>query len=193
MKVFISQPMRGLSDEDIKANREKAISFIKDKFGEDAEVISSFFEGESTPDNPLELLGHSISLLNEANYIYMCAGWEKARGCIIEHECAMRYGINIIYEDADHTQKAYTDILSINDTIPYMMSESFKDRIFAEYWQTKTRYNNLHKLLVKIDANTAAYAGKCTKELLAEQASIMGRYLYLLEMRAEIEGIDLGI
>ncbi len=189
-KIFISQPMRGLSDDDIKANREKAISFIKDKFGEDVEVISSFFEGESTPDNPLELLGHSISLLNEANYIYMCAGWEKARGCIIEHECAMRYGIHIIYEDADY---AITKCDTLEDTIAPMLSADFKVRIIAEYWQTKIRYNKLHKMLVQIDAHTLPFTPNCSKELLAEQASIMGRYLYLLEMRAEIEDIELDI
>ena len=189
-KIFISQPMRGLSDEEIKANREKAISFIKDKFGEDADVISSFFEGESAPDNPLELLGHSISLLNGANYIYMCAGWEKARGCIIEHECAMRYGIHIIYEDTDH---AITKCDTLEDTIAPMLGVDFKDRFIAEYWQTKIRYNNLHRMLIKYDAGTLDFKPNCSKELLAEQANIMGRYLYLLEMRAEIEDIEVGI
>lgn len=29
---------------------------------------------------------------------YFCKGWEKARGCRIEHEAAKAYGLEIIYE-----------------------------------------------------------------------------------------------
>lgn len=194
-KIFLSQPMRGLTDEEIKSHRQNAIEFLQRKFP-DCEIIDSFFEGESDPNNPLELLGKSIQMLNGANAIYMLKGWQNARGCVTEHDIARRYGIEVIYEDHEddvHTQKAYTDILSINDTIPYMMSQSFKDRVFAEYWQTKTRYNNLHKMLIKMDAGTIDFTPNCSKELLSDQANIMGRYLYLLEIRAEIEGIDLGI
>ena len=194
-KIFISQPMRGLTDDEIKSHRQNAIEFLQRKYP-GCEIIDSFFEGESTPDNPLELLGKSIQMLNDVNAIYMLKGWQNARGCVTEHDVAHRYGIKVIYEDHEddiNTQKTYNDILSITDTIPYMMSPSFKDRVFAEYWQTKTRYNNLHKMIIKMEAGTIDFTPNCSKELLSEQANIMGRYLYLLEIRAEIEGIDLGI
>ena len=97
MKIFISQPMRGLGDDTIKARREKAIAFLKETYP-DCEVIDSFFEGESTPDNPLQLLGKSISMLNDVDAIYMLVGWQNANGCCIEHECAIRYGKTVIYE-----------------------------------------------------------------------------------------------
>lgn len=98
MKIFISQPMRGLDDETIKARREKAIAYLKETYP-GCEVIDSFFEGEATPDNPLQLLGKSISMLHGVDAIYMLDGWADANGCCIEHECAIRYGIKVIYEN----------------------------------------------------------------------------------------------
>ena len=98
MKIFISQPMRGLDDATIKARREKAIASLMEKYP-GCGVIDSFFEGESTPDNPLQLLGRSISMLNDVDAIYMLDGWADANGCCIEHECAIRYGIKVIYEN----------------------------------------------------------------------------------------------
>ena len=42
-KLFISQPMKGKSDEDILAERKKAIKSAEQKMGEPVEVIDSFF------------------------------------------------------------------------------------------------------------------------------------------------------
>ena len=44
-KVFISQPMRDKTDEQIKAERERAIELVKKEYpNEDVEIIDSFFE-----------------------------------------------------------------------------------------------------------------------------------------------------
>ena len=42
-KIFISQPMRGKTDEEILVAREKAIAKAKELVGEPIEVIDSFF------------------------------------------------------------------------------------------------------------------------------------------------------
>jgi hypothetical protein len=97
MKIFISQPMRGLDDATIKTRREKAIASLMEMYP-GCGVIDTFYEGESTPDNPLQLLGRAISMLNDVDAIYMLDGWADANGCCIEHECAIRYGIKVIYE-----------------------------------------------------------------------------------------------
>lgn len=97
-KVFISQPMRGKTDEEIKAERTKAINSIKKKFGEDIEIIDSFFEDAPTDAKPLWFLGKSLELLSTADIAYFCAGWENARGCQIEYKCAKAYGISYICE-----------------------------------------------------------------------------------------------
>lgn len=31
--------------------------------------------------------------------VYFCKDWEKARGCRLEHEVALAYGLMVIYED----------------------------------------------------------------------------------------------
>ncbi len=30
---------------------------------------------------------------------YFCKGWEDARGCRIEHDAAVAYGLEVLYED----------------------------------------------------------------------------------------------
>lgn len=70
-------------------------------------------------------------------------------------------------------------------------SVDYKRRLYEEYWQTKTRYDKLHRMLVKWEAGTLNFTPTCPKELLKEQASYMGNYLRILEVRAEIEGVAL--
>lgn len=94
-KLFISQPMRGKTDEDILREREAAIQAVKEITGEDVEVLDSFFQGADLT-KPLEYLGESIKLLAQADLVYFAPGWRKARGCLIEHECAVQYGIDLI-------------------------------------------------------------------------------------------------
>ena len=186
--------MRGLSNEEIKAHREIAIEKIKEIFHGDVEIVDSFFEGESTPDNPLEMLGKSISMLNDVDAIYMCEGWHTARGCTLEHECAMRYGKEVYYETSSGNKSSeFPEINDLSSTIPAMLSSNYKDRFFAEYWQTKMRYERLHNMIVAYTAGTLEFKPTCPMELLNEQAANMGRYLFNLEVRAQVEGIKLGI
>ncbi|MBR6839140.1 MAG: hypothetical protein IKM82_00955 [Oscillospiraceae bacterium] len=70
--------------------------------------------------------------------------------------------------------------------------EAWQRRMVDEYRQTKDRYEKLHKMIVKYDAGTLDFTPKCPIGLLREQKSHMGQYLYTLEVRAEIEGVDLG-
>lgn len=81
--------------------------------------------------------------------------------------------------------------MDIKDTIELMNSEDYKDRFKAEYYQTKIRYEKLHKTVVKYEAGTLNFTPTCSIELLKAQKSQMGMYLYFLEVRAEIEGIEL--
>ena len=96
-KVFISQPMRGKTDEEILAERDEAIEKVKQIYdGEEIEIIDSFFKEAPADATPLWYLGDSIVLLSKADVVYFCNGWENARGCIIEYMCAMQYGIDIM-------------------------------------------------------------------------------------------------
>lgn len=81
--------------------------------------------------------------------------------------------------------------MELKDTIELMNGSDYKDRFKAEYYQTKIRYGKLHAMIVKFDAGTLDFTPTCPIELLKEQKRNMGQYLYNLEVRAEIEGIEL--
>ena len=100
-KVFISQPMNGKSDESIKAERENIINSIKAEFGDNVEILNSFIEDDcpSYANAGLWYLGKSLLILSEADIAYFVQGYETARGCMIEHECAIKYGIGHIIEE----------------------------------------------------------------------------------------------
>ena len=95
-KLFISQPMRGKSDEEILVVREQAIKAAQELVGEPVEVIDSFFQNAPADARPLWFLGKSLELLSTADVAYFAEGWQEARGCRIEHECAVEYGIDRI-------------------------------------------------------------------------------------------------
>ena len=97
IKVFISQPMNGKSNDEIELERKRAIEDIEEEFDTDEIIIlDSFFKDVPHNAKPLWFLGKSIELLSTADMVYFCKDWEKARGCRIEHECAEEYGIPII-------------------------------------------------------------------------------------------------
>lgn len=71
--------------------------------------------------------------------------------------------------------------------------DDYKERMKKEYAEFKDKYNKLHNMLVKYDAGKLEFTPTCPIELLREQASVMGRYLYILETRALIEEVDLAV
>ena len=73
-----------------------AIEKARNALSEDVEVIDSFFQSAPVDAKPLWFLGKSLELLSTADIAYFADGWENARGCKIEHECAIQYGIKII-------------------------------------------------------------------------------------------------
>lgn len=95
-KLFISQPMNGKTNEEILAVREKAIQSAERNIGEPVEVIDSFFKDAPHEAKPLWFLGKSLELLSTADVVYFAKGWENARGCRIENQCAIEYGITVI-------------------------------------------------------------------------------------------------
>lgn len=95
-KLFISQPMGGKTDEEILAVRKQAIEKASELVGEPVEVIDSFFRSAPVGAKPLWFLGKSLELLADADVAYFAPGWNDARGCIIEHDCAIAYGIESI-------------------------------------------------------------------------------------------------
>lgn len=95
-KLFISQPMKGKTDEEILMERKAAIKEAEKLVGEPVEVIDSFFQSAPADAKPLWFVAKSLELLSTADVAYFAPGWQEARGCKIEHECAVQYGIDRI-------------------------------------------------------------------------------------------------
>ena len=106
MKAMLSQPMAGKTDEEIIATREKAIKVLEDK---GYEIVNTLFTDEWYNDKsmkergvvqiPLCFLAKSLEIMSLCLAAYFCKGWESARGCRSEHDAALAYGLDVIYEE----------------------------------------------------------------------------------------------
>ena len=105
-KAMLSQPMAGKSEEEIKATREKAIKALKEQ---NYEIVNTLFTDEWYSSDkmkergvvqvPLCFLAKSLENMSLCHAAYFCKGWEQARGCRIEHDAAVAYGLTILYEE----------------------------------------------------------------------------------------------
>lgn len=81
--------------------------------------------------------------------------------------------------------------MELKDTVKSMISADYKERFKAEYMQAKIRLEKLRKMITKYQAGTLGFTPACSLELLKEQVEPMQLYLDVLEVRAEIEGVQL--
>lgn len=105
-KAMLSQPMAGKTDEEIVATREKAVAALKAK---GYEIVNTLFTDEWYSNDamkkrdvvqiPLCFLAKSLDKMSMCHAVYFCKGWENARGCRIEHDAAVAYGLEVIYEE----------------------------------------------------------------------------------------------
>lgn len=81
--------------------------------------------------------------------------------------------------------------MELKDSVELMLSNNYRDRFKAEYYQTRIRFEKLRNMLDKYQAGNLDFDPDCPIDLLNEQLRYMMRYLRCLEIRAEIEGIKL--
>lgn len=94
MKVFISQPMRDKTNEEIEKERERAIDKIQEKYpNEKIEILDSFFKDAPHEAKPLWFLGKSFEILSNADLAYFIGDWRRYRGCCMEHAACVDYDI----------------------------------------------------------------------------------------------------
>ena len=96
MKIFLSQPMNGKTDEQIRTERKNIEVYLRYLFKKDIEIIDTVLDLEEGT-HPLVYLGKSIELMADADIVCFMDGWRMARGCIIEHEAALRYNLKRYY------------------------------------------------------------------------------------------------
>ena len=106
--IFMSQPMSGKSEEEILATRQKEIKKIHQlasKDGEQVNIIDSYIDDATRNEFQGRMgdvinwdiywLSQSLQKLAMADTIWLCDGWEHSKGCKIELDCAIRYGLDI--------------------------------------------------------------------------------------------------
>ena len=106
IKAMLSQPMAGKADEEIIATREKAIKALEAR---GYEIVNTLFTDEwydrenmekrGVVQIPLCFLAKSLENMSLCHAVYFCKGWEQARGCRLEHDAAVAYGLTVIYEE----------------------------------------------------------------------------------------------
>ena len=97
-KLFISCPMKGRTEENIKETMHRRHKAAEAIVGEELEVIPSYIEDNPPKDSKEAVwyLGESIKKLSEADYIVCIEpNWDYA-GCATEDEVAIRYDITRI-------------------------------------------------------------------------------------------------
>jgi hypothetical protein len=97
MKIFISQPMRGKTDAEILAERERAIKAAKAKWGDDVEVLESFFQDAPAGAKPLWFWDESLKVMADADAVIVCNGWSEASGCKVEIVFADAYKLPVFF------------------------------------------------------------------------------------------------
>lgn len=102
--AVISQPMKGIDPDKVTSQRKKAEAAVR---AAGYEPIDTVYEEDFKYDvvsgsivNPaLWYMGLALMRLSKAHMIYMCDGWETTRGCLMEHQAAVAFGVDIMYEN----------------------------------------------------------------------------------------------
>ena len=103
-KLFISCPMRGRKEEDIKKSFERMHKIAEAVFNEKLEVIDTFIQNDppATKSIAVWYLGESIKKMANADYFIGVKSYWKYPGCIVEREVAIQYDIPRFLVDLEY-------------------------------------------------------------------------------------------
>lgn len=104
--IVISQPMRGMSPEQVKAVRKEAEKdVISMGFKPYENVYDESFSEQAVPENckhpGILAMAGALERLSQAEALYLAPGWSSARGCRIEYEVALSFGMAIIQAETE--------------------------------------------------------------------------------------------
>lgn len=103
-KLFISCPMRGRTDENIRKSIEWLHKYAELVTGEELEVIESYkpFEVVNSKNTSVYMLGESIKRMAEADYVVGVGYTDFWRGCSHERNIALAYGLKYIQANMEY-------------------------------------------------------------------------------------------
>lgn len=121
-KLFVSVPMKGRTEEEIKASIQKMKKIAEIYEGEELELIDSYIEDNPPKDSEEAVwyLGESLKKLAQADvFIGICENFDW-NGCYIERKTAERYGVKmhtIFAEDIINNYDKYVEEASGKITV----------------------------------------------------------------------------
>ena len=87
--------MKGKTNEQIREERAELVKRLEE---EGHEVVDTVFENApADEDVAIYMLSQSIRYIGKVDAVIFMPGWEKARGCKIEHNVAVEYGKQVFY------------------------------------------------------------------------------------------------
>ena len=100
--AFISQPMKDKPLHQIQDERASLEKKLMDKGYIIINSLVNHLVPEYTKNEPLYCLGLALEKMADADVVVFMRGWNRARGCKVEHHAAKAYGIDILYEVSDN-------------------------------------------------------------------------------------------
>ena len=102
-RAMISQPMAGKTGEEIAEAMDRSHARLREMGFEVAGTVFDFTDEQlnalGVKNAALYYLANSIKAMSRCDCMYFVKGWENARGCRIEHDAAIAYGLEVLYED----------------------------------------------------------------------------------------------
>lgn len=122
LDVFISQPMNGLTQEEINVTRERITKSLRETLGTSDNTEFRIINDLPKYDHMtrIDMLARSIGVIDNADIVIFASGFTKARGCLVEYHVVNEYGDdwvkdpkmpNVYFEMPDGTLKEATNRL----------------------------------------------------------------------------------
>lgn len=109
MRVFVSIPTNGRTDSEVDAEKAAILDRLRAVHDEPVELVDSYVSEDApvTGDRAgAWYLGESIKRLVTADAALFADGWDKARGCRVEHAVCREYNILILTDYAEALQQS---------------------------------------------------------------------------------------
>lgn len=118
-KLFVSVPMKGRTEEEIRKTIDKMKKIAEIFEGEELELIDSYIEDNPPKDNnqAIWFLGESLKKLAQADVfigVYDIWNWS---GCYIEKNVAERYGIKRYFINGEYVIDNYNKLIEKHGVI----------------------------------------------------------------------------
>jgi len=189
--LFISQPMSGLTHEEIMKTRTEATQYIESKYPDDNIIVLPSYqivEPNVTYNamSAVNLLGNAISMMGGANIVYFVPGWRDSKGCQIENEVARRWleptGVELIEAGMESI-----DIELSDDELNALKAAANKMGVsLNKYVEIKLQQSMQDGTFEKVAEEIKAFPGYTveeTKALIEGEREMADAHLEMLEAK----------